>query len=62
MNNNAIYEYIYVIGEIREAAQRLTEWADSHGGTMPGAITWGNVGHAQSVLTVLRNALEMIRN
>lgn len=62
MNNNAISEYISVIGEISAAAQRLTEWADNHGNTMPDAITWGNVGHAQSVLAVLRNALEMIRN
>lgn len=62
MNDNAISAYIAVIGEISTAAQRLTEWADNNGDTSPDAITWGNVGHAQSVLSALRDVLEMIGN
>lgn len=62
MNDNAISEYIAIMGEISNAAQRLTEWADNHGDKMPDTITWGNVGHAQSVLSSLRDVLEMIGN
>lgn len=62
MNNNAISEYIAVMGEISTAAQQLTEWAENNGDTVPDAITWGNVGHAQSVFDALRDVLEMIGN
>lgn len=62
MNDNAISAYIAAIGEISTAAHRLEEWADNNGDTMPDAITWGNVGHAQAVLSSLRDALEMIGN
>lgn len=62
MNNNAISAYIETIGEISTAAQRLTEWAYNNGGTVPGTITWADVGHAQGVLSALLDALEMIGN
>ena len=49
MKTDAKTEYIYLIRNIRNAAQCIVEYADNHGEKDPDAITWADVGSMSKV-------------
>lgn len=54
MNTSAINEYIYLLRNVRNAAQCLTEWALNNGDADPDKINWGDVGVAGHALDELK--------
>ena len=59
-NEKALEEFMLTLCSVRRYLEIIESATDDHLGFSPDEINWGHVGNAQSLLSALRSAAEIV--